>query len=348
MTQTCLPSTIEPCGGSSGPPGSGDIEGVIAGAGLSGGGTSGTVTLSIPTGGVTGAMLLDGTITNADVSAVAAIAESKLALNSPTHTSVNDPTADQKAALAGTSGTPSGANAYVTNADTRNTNSRVPTGAAGGGLAGNYPNPVIAPGVVTGAMVAAGTLDTTDLSATAGITAGQIAPNIVSSVDGVDNDGGNIDLIQGAGITITPNNTLKTITVAKTGVVTGRVVATGNLLTTGITAATAIDYISFTLPSANTWAVHYTLFAGNSALANKGVAGVITNLANVVIANTEVGAIYVTGLSAGVASSVSGFIFITTTGAETFKLRIYGITAAGSFAISNSDGRSAVSFFSLN
>lgn len=70
-------------------------------------------------------------VENADVAAAAAIAESKLALNNPTHSNAldhsnsldhsnaNDPTADQKAALAGTSGTPSATNKYVTDADPR-------------------------------------------------------------------------------------------------------------------------------------------------------------------------------------------------------------------------------------
>lgn len=40
------------------------------------------------------------------------------------------PTAGEKAALAGTSGTPGALNAYVTNADTRNTNARTPTAHA--------------------------------------------------------------------------------------------------------------------------------------------------------------------------------------------------------------------------
>jgi hypothetical protein len=35
------------------------------------------------------------------------------------HTNVNDPTSDQKAALAGTAGTPSASNKYVTDADPR-------------------------------------------------------------------------------------------------------------------------------------------------------------------------------------------------------------------------------------
>lgn len=58
-------------------------------------------------------------VENADVAAGAAIAESKLALNNPTHANTNDPTADQKAALAGTSGTPGALNKYVTNQDGR-------------------------------------------------------------------------------------------------------------------------------------------------------------------------------------------------------------------------------------
>lgn len=43
------------------------------------------------------------------------------------HTNSNDPSSDQKAALAGTDGVPSGANKYVTNSDARMTNARTPT-----------------------------------------------------------------------------------------------------------------------------------------------------------------------------------------------------------------------------
>ncbi len=58
-------------------------------------------------------------VENEDVAADAGIEESKLALNFPTHSNANDPTSGQKAALAGTNGTPSNANRYVTDSDPR-------------------------------------------------------------------------------------------------------------------------------------------------------------------------------------------------------------------------------------
>ncbi len=55
----------------------------------------------------------DEAIDNSKVAAAAAIAESKLALAYATHSNANDPTTDQKAALAG-EGTPSGTNKFTT------------------------------------------------------------------------------------------------------------------------------------------------------------------------------------------------------------------------------------------
>jgi len=65
-----------------------------------------------------------GVVSDANVSDVAGIHESKLALNYPTHSNANDPAAPEKAALGGTSGSPSGSNRYVTDQDPRLSDSR--------------------------------------------------------------------------------------------------------------------------------------------------------------------------------------------------------------------------------
>lgn len=59
------------------------------------------------------------------------------------HNNANDPTAGEKAALAGTTGTPGVANQYVTTTDSRMSDSRAPSGGASGELGGTYPSPTV-------------------------------------------------------------------------------------------------------------------------------------------------------------------------------------------------------------
>ncbi len=78
------------------------------------------------TGNYPNPQIAAGVISNNNISNVAGIAESKLALNFPTHSNSNDPTASEKAALSGTVGTPSATNKFVTASDSRLTDARTP------------------------------------------------------------------------------------------------------------------------------------------------------------------------------------------------------------------------------
>jgi hypothetical protein len=90
-------------------------------------GPQGNAATAVADSTVTSAKIVDGAIVDADVNASAAIAESKLALNFATHSNANDPSSGEKAALAGTSGTPGSGNKFVTDGDSRMTNERTPT-----------------------------------------------------------------------------------------------------------------------------------------------------------------------------------------------------------------------------
>jgi hypothetical protein len=74
----------------------------------------------------------------------------------------------------------------------------------------------IAPNAVTSEKILDGAIRTDDIDDDA-VTLAKIAPEILGSIDGVSNDGGNVDLIAGSGISITPNNPANTITFIATG-----------------------------------------------------------------------------------------------------------------------------------
>lgn len=87
------------------------------------------------------------------------------------------------------------------------------SGLTGGGQSGDVELSIVAGGIVA------------PLIADNAVTVAKIAPNVVSSVDGVANDGGNIDLVPGTNIIITPDDAANTITIAATGVGTGDITA---------------------------------------------------------------------------------------------------------------------------
>ena len=104
------------------------------------------------TGSYPAPQLAEGVVSDYNVAANAGIQESKLALNYPTHPSAHDPTAEQKAALGGTSGAPSATNGYVTSQDPRLADARTP---AGHGLLGASHNDTTAGTPLRGDLVVA-------------------------------------------------------------------------------------------------------------------------------------------------------------------------------------------------
>jgi hypothetical protein len=74
----------------------------------------------------------------------------------------------------------------------------------------------IANGSVGSIQIGDNSINTQDLADNA-VTAAKISPNIISSIDGVSNDGGNVDLEAGTNITITPDDTANKITIAASG-----------------------------------------------------------------------------------------------------------------------------------
>ena len=74
----------------------------------------------------------------------------------------------------------------------------------------------IANGAVGSTQIGDNSITTQDLNDNA-VTVDKISPAILSSIDGVTNDGGNVDLIAGSNVTITPDDTANTITIASTG-----------------------------------------------------------------------------------------------------------------------------------
>ncbi|MCF8359776.1 MAG: hypothetical protein K9H26_13525 [Prolixibacteraceae bacterium] len=93
----------------------------------------------------------------------------------------------------------------------------------------------LADGAVTEAKIADGAIATDKMENNA-VTTEKIAPDVVSAISGISNDGGNIDLVAGSNVTITPDDENNTITIAAAGSASdnlGNHTATQNIRTNG-------------------------------------------------------------------------------------------------------------------
>jgi len=231
---------------SSGGTGGGDITGVTAGNGLSGGGTVGDVVLDIGQGaGITvngDAIALDETyadgrfVNEGQTNSVTAVMVSPDILSSIDGVRNDGGNVDL---IAGENVTisPNDANNSITiaagNVGGDITAVNAGNGLTGGAAAGDATLDIGA-GIGISVSADAVALNTaysdgryvnegqansisSGMLQNDAVSAAKISANIISSIDGVSNDGGNIDLVAGDNVTITPDDAGNTITIATSG-----------------------------------------------------------------------------------------------------------------------------------
>jgi hypothetical protein len=181
--------------------GAGTVTNIATGTGLTGGPITATGTISIADGGVTTvkladgnvttAKILDGTIATVDLAdgsvTTAKIVDGTIATADLANASVTAGKLANTAVTAGTYGTATEVSQLTVDAQGRITSAAnvtitgaAPTGAAGGDLTGNFPNPTIAANAVGSAEIIDASIATADL-ANASVTAGKLANTAVTA-----------------------------------------------------------------------------------------------------------------------------------------------------------------------
>ncbi len=170
------------------------------------------------------------------------------------------------------------------------------------------------------------------------LTAADLAVNVVSSISGVTNDGGNIDLLAGNGITITPNDANNTITIGATGY--GGLGTRGSTSFNGVSGSLSTswqDILTITVPAGEVIILAQMFATVNKTSGTGGIAAVDMRLYN-----DYTGSV---GTTTRVCNASQGLESDTGTGtlvyshssnrAEPLKLQarvsVYGATATGTY-----------------
>ncbi len=334
----------------------GDITAVTAGSGLSGGGTTGDVSLAVATGGITSSHLADSTIATADLAtgavtsdkiADSTVATADLANGAVTAAKVSTTggTASQvltvTASGAAWQAVPSGSGGDITAVTAG-------SGLSGGGSTGDV-SLAVATGGITSSHIVDGTITTTDL-ASGGVTGEKIADGTIATADLANSS------VTAAKVSTSGGSTGQILTVTASGAAWQAASGGGSGDITSVVAGTGLDgggtsgdvTLAVDIPlslSANAGAS--PLISATNSGSGAGISGTGTAAGVLASSSGGVGVLSVSSTNVGVKgttisgqSGVAGYS-TKTDGIGTYGEANNGSTAAGVWGQSTS-GRGVV------